>query len=255
MQLDLENKVFLVAGSTQGIGLGIVQAFLTEGACVSITGRDQIKLDRTQEGLSTFHNHTLFVQADMQRFESIQEAVQQTHAKWGRIDGIIANIGSGKEDPNWDENPDIWFESYNKNVQASMFLVQASLPYIKENGGSITFISSIAGVESINAPIAYSMHKATVIAASKKLSRELAQYRIRVNTVAPGNILFEDGGWEKRLQNNKSHTESYIKSEVPMNQFGSVADVGYACVFLASNRAEFITGSTLIVDGGQTRSY
>jgi len=257
MDLSLENKVFFIAGSSRGIGLGIAKSYLAEGACVAITGRDNIKLQNAYAELSENYNpeKILSINADMQDWEIINAQLNFVQKTFGRIDGVVANIGSGSEPLGIPTDPKIWDISFDKNLKASMLFAQASVPFLSVSGGSITFISSIAGIEDIKAPLSYSVYKAAIIAASKKLARCLAVSNIRVNVVAPGNIIFPGGSWERKNNESSDEINRFISSEVPLNCFGSPEDIGSVCAFLSSNKAKFITGSLIVVDGGQTRSF
>jgi len=138
----------------------------------------------------------------------------------------------------------------------SMALASTVLPHLIARGaGSLTFTSSIVGCEAINAPITYSATKAAVQGAMKSLSRLVGPQGVRVNAVAPGNVLFPGGSWERKLAERREFFEQYIQSEVPLQRFGRPEEIANAVVFLASERASFITGACLVVDGGQTRSF
>ena len=119
--------------------------------------------------------------------------------------------------------------------------------------GNIIFISSIAGCESIQAPLGYSAAKAALLSASKTLSNLLASKNIRVNSISPGNILFEGGSWDENLKNFSSHTMKYIQENVPLNRFGRVEEIAQAIEFIIDN--EFFTGQNLIIDGGQVKGF
>ncbi|MBX9977172.1 MAG: SDR family oxidoreductase [Alphaproteobacteria bacterium] len=258
MDLNLTENVFFIAGSTKGIGLGIAECFLREGARVVITGRNRERLNSAFSCLATRFdsNRILPIHGDMQDFEHMKNQLDNVQKVFGRLDGVIANIGSGAEPLGLPSTPNIWEISFDKNLKASLQLVQASFPFLKMGGGgTITFISSIAGIEDIKAPMAYSLHKAALVAASKKLSREFSPFNIRVNVIAPGNILFPGGTWEKKQEQNTQEVTDYIRSEVPLNTFGDPEDIGNICVFFSSEKAKFITGSTVVVDGGQTRCF
>jgi 3-oxoacyl-[acyl-carrier protein] reductase len=118
---------------------------------------------------------------------------------------------------------------------------------------SITFISSIAGLEAIAAPIPYSTAKAGLQQAAKNLARQLGPEGIRVNTVAPGNVLAPGGTWEAKMAENPDQVKKYIETEVPLARFANPEEIAHAVVFLASARARFISGALLCVDGAQTR--
>ena len=113
------------------------------------------------------------------------------------------------------------------------------------------YVSSIAGIEALGAPTDYSTAKTAVISLAKNLARKSAP-DVRVNVLAPGNIFFENGSWDKKIKKDKKSVDEMISSEVPMKRFGTPEEVGDAAVFLCSDKAKFITGTTLVIDGGQT---
>jgi 3-oxoacyl-[acyl-carrier protein] reductase len=256
MNLELNNKVYFISGSSKGIGFFIAQCFLEEGAKVVITGRDDKALKKAESILREKKlGQVLALGGDLTDPDTIRALIKKTVDHFGKLDGVIANIGSGSEPMGMLEGPEIWESSYDVNIKSSMLLAQESALHMKKMGGSITFISSIAGIEDIQAPLAYSVHKAALVAASKKLSRILAVDKTRVNVIAPGNIFFPGGVWEKKKNKDEKNVLDYISSMVPLNTFGEPEDIGYLCVFLASKKAKFITGSVIVADGGQTKSY
>ena len=122
---------------------------------------------------------------------------------------------------------------------------------IEESNGVVLFISSIAGMEVIGAPTDYSTAKAAIIALAKNMSRKVAP-NIRVNVISPGNVYFDGSSWDKKIKQNKKQINEMIKTKVPMNRFATPSDIASSAVFLCSDKASFITGATLVIDGGQT---
>ncbi len=122
------------------------------------------------------------------------------------------------------------------------------------NGGSIVFISSIAGMEAAGAPLPYSAAKAALLNYSKNLARAVADRKIRVNSIAPGNILFPGGSWEKHLAKNPAGVEAFIAKEVPQQRFGTPEEIAALAAFLCSGISAFATGACYVMDGGQTRT-
>ena len=121
--------------------------------------------------------------------------------------------------------------------------------------GSLVFIASITAVEGTVAPLPYSAAKAALVNYAGNLARVAACDNIRVNCVAPGNVLFEGGSWERHLEQRRDEVLKYIRAEVPQNRFGTVDEIADVAVFLSSDRAGFVTGACWTVDGGQTRSF
>lgn len=257
MDLNLRDKVAFIAGSSRGIGLAVAQAFLREGANVAISGRNPGPLDQAGELLTAEagRDRVLAVLGDMTREAELDRALGLVEATFGGLDAVVANVGSGTALSGWDLSPDDWQAALTANLLGSMALARKAVSrLIARGGGSITFISSIAGVEAINAPMGYSAAKAAVLSAMKSLSRLVGPQGVRVNAVAPGNVLFPGGSWERKLMEREDFFKEYIRTEVPLQRFGRPEEIADAVVFLASERASFITGACLVVDGGQTRS-
>jgi len=258
MNLELNDKVAFIAGSSRGIGLAIARAFLNEGARVVITGRNLEPLAKASKLLAEQANsHSILsIQGDMTDPIEIQRALDETESTFGGIDTVAANLGSGSAKGGWELDLEDWHSVLNVNLLGSMSLASAALPrLIARGGGSLTFTSSIVGCEAISAPVTYSAAKAAVQSAMKCLSRLVGPHGVRVNAAAPGNVLFPGGSWENKLAERREFFEQYINSEVPLQRFGRPEEIADAVVFLASARASFITGACLVVDGGQTHSF
>lgn len=258
MNLGLNGKVVLITGSSHGIGKAIGSAFLAEGAKVIITGRDGNSLNNTYKELSDKYGEASICpyQGDMTQIDVITNCAELGVKKFGKIDILVANLGTGKSKPGLEAERSEWERMLNQNLLGSAEVVKAVVPVMKRNGsGSIVFIASIAGREVSEAPLAYSAAKSGLISLAKTLSHQLAKDNIRVNVVAPGNIKFEGGRWEEIIKEKPNIIEEYIKKSVPMQRFGKPEEVASAVVFLASERASFITGACLVVDGGETRAF
>lgn len=258
MDLNLKNKVVLIAGSSKGIGLPIAHSFLKEGSALVISGRDAHRLEQVFVTLKqAFPSSSILrINADLCDEHSIQAALKEVVSHHGHLDCVIANIGSGAEKMGLDFDQGSLGKSFEKNLQGSLLLSKHALDiFRKQKSGNFIFISSIAGLEDIKAPIAYSAHKAALSAAAKKLAREAGQWGVRINTIAPGNILCEGGTWDKKLKEDAPQVNTYITTEVPLQCLGTPEDVANMALFLASDKAKFITGATMVVDGGQTRSF
>lgn len=257
MDFGLHDKVAFIAGSSRGIGFAIARTFLREGASIVITGRNAESLENARVLLTAEADvrRVLSVRGDMTNLPDIRHALDEVLSVFNRIDAVVANVGSGTARDGWDLDLDDWQAVLQTNLLGSMVLASAGLPHlIARGGGSLTFVSSIAGYESINAPVTYSAAKAAVQSAMKGLSRLVGCHGVRVNAVAPGNVLFPGGSWDRKLTERREFFEQYIRSEVPLQRFGRPEEIADAVVFLASERASFITGACLVVDGGQTRS-
>ena len=256
MELGLKNKSLLVSGSSSGIGFAVAEILLQEGARVQISGRDERKLENAYKNLSEKYSEKNVVVfcGDLNQKKIINKAIKQLIDSFNGLDGVIANIGSGSGSSGWNISTDEWQSVMDFNLIGSMSLATSAIPHLKgRDNPSITFISSIAGVETIAAPIPYSSAKAGLQQAAKNLARQLGPEGIRVNTVAPGNVLVPGGHWETQMRKNPNHLKKYLQSEVPLRRLAEPREIADAVIFLTSARARFISGALLCVDGAQTR--
>ena len=260
MNLSLKNKVVFVSGGSKGLGFAIAQGFASEGAKIAMTARDPENLEiagdliKQTAGANNVYTHV----ADMTDESKIKTTITSIENKLGEIDIVVANVGSGIATLGIDLTKIDWNRSIQTNLIASTLLASAILPnMVKRGTGSLTFISSIAGLEGIKAPIPYSAAKAGLMMAMKNMADEVGSSGVRVNAVAPGNIFYPGGRWADKFKDGsgKRIFTEYIKLEVPMNRFASPKEIADVVVFVSSKRASFMTGSVVVVDGGQTKSY
>ena len=257
MDLDLTDRVAFVAGSSRGIGKAVAAAFLAEGGRVVITGRDPTALELARAEMEAAHggDRVLAIEGDLSTADVIRRALGFARDRWGRVDALVANIGNGRGTPGWRTPPEDWARLFEVNLWSTQRLVAEVLPgMIEARSGSITLISSITGIESTAAPLPYSAAKAALINYGKNLARQAGNHGVRVNSVAPGNVLFPGGSWERHLEQRHDEVMAMIRAEVPLQRFGRPEEIADLVVFLSSDRASFITGSCLVADGGQTRS-
>ncbi|WP_321504083.1 SDR family oxidoreductase [uncultured Methanoregula sp.] len=253
---DLAEKVALVSGSSRGIGKKIAYHLLSGGAKVYLTGRSQEDLDQTYNSLSEqFPDQVCRYLGDLSNTVTIAGLLKTIHEDHGHIDIVVANIGSGRSQSGWDVPDNLWEESMQINFLSAVRLSRESLRYMTEaKSGSIIFIASVAGVETIAAPVPYACAKAALLSYMKNTAPIAARYGIRMNAVSPGNVFFPGGTWDKKMRENPEQTRNYIRDTVPLQRFGTPDDIGSMVRYLASDAASFITGADFVVDGGQTRS-
>ena len=243
----------LIAGASRGIGYAMAEAFLREGARVVILARDSGKLNESAEKLRQTYgkDRVLAFSIDCADAPSWAKVVVGVDASWGGLDVVIANVGDGRGPQEALPNADRFGTAWRTNFTTAEETARATLPMLEASGGCLLFVSSIAGLEAIGAPTDYSVAKSALIALTKLMARRLAP-RVRVNSLAPGNVHFSGGSWDEKIKEDPQRVEALIQITVPMQRFGTPAEIAEAALFLCSARAVFITGACLVVDGGQT---
>jgi len=257
MDLDLKGKRVLVTGSSKGIGLSIAQGFLNEEAKVILSSRNQQDLDQLKREFSEkFDSENILpLSCDYTKLEYIVNLKNQIEDAWGGIDILIANVGNGRSIPEPIAPKEHFDRVFNLNFDTVVNTVREFYPLLKNVNGNIVFIASITGMEALGAPVDYSVAKTAEIAFAKNLARKAAHDGIRVNCVSPGNVYFQGGSWDEKMKSNPQGVQAMLKNSVPMKRFGIPEEIANVVLFLCSERASFMTGSTVRVDGGQTLGF
>lgn len=249
MDLGIAGKVALVTAATKGIGLGIAEALASEGARVAVVARTESDVKRTAEKLGGFG-----VAADLTTEEGCRRAVAETAGALGPVEILVNNLGL-RAGISWqDTGPQELSVAFDGNVVVSTRMTQLALPGMIERGwGRVVVITSIWGREAGGFP-AYNAAKAAEISMVKSMARELARTGVTVNAVAPGSVLWEGGGWDRRLKADPAGMDDFVRHEMPMGRFGTVDEVASVVTFVCSRQASLVTGACIAVDGGQGRS-
>ncbi|MGE0626213.1 MAG: SDR family NAD(P)-dependent oxidoreductase [Hyphomicrobiaceae bacterium] len=253
MDLGLASKVALVTGASRGIGLAIASALAREGCKVALNARDGEGLERAKASIAA---DVSIHKADVQNDAETHWLIDDVGARWGRLDILVCNVGSGASVPPGNETDAEWRRVMDLNLFATTGTISAARPLMRNGEGdrSIVAVSSICGLAALGAPVTYSAAKAALNATVRGLARPLARDGIRINAVAPGNILFEGGTWAHKLAENRDSVEDMLTREVALARLGMPEEVADAVAFLASPRAAFITGTVMVADGGQLRA-
>lgn len=255
MNLNIQDKVIFITGSSRGVGNGIAKVLLDEGCKVIINGRDEISLKKTYKKLNKIYpGKIISVKGDVNKNTVVNEVIKKSIDNWGAIDGVVANAGSVKNAHDFEIKTEDWNWYFESNFTVAYNAIQSLIPLLTKSQGSIVTIGSIAGLEDVGAPLPYVSSKAALLAYTKSLSNRLASKKIRVNMVSPGNILFPNGNWDRKQKIDKDGIKKMLNTKVPLRRFGTPEDIGNMVAFLLSPRANFITGANFIIDGGQTNS-
>jgi 3-oxoacyl-[acyl-carrier protein] reductase len=257
MELGLRDRNVLVAGASRGIGLAIARAFLEEGSRVAMAARGSVALAGARDALgSEFgQDRVLGYVGDLSIEKDAHGFVATAKRSWGMPDIAVASAGTGRGRTGWEVERSDWEASFEANLTPAVRLAEAVLPDFAAAGrGSLIFVASIVGRERVGAPLPYSAAKAGLISYANGLAAELGARNVRVNCVAPGNVMVAGGSWDSKLKQNREKWRRYLETEVPLRRFGRAEEIAATVVFLASDRASFVTGACLVADGGQTRT-
>lgn len=245
MQL-LEGKICLITGGTRGIGKAIAEEFARQGATVIFTFRSSVEKAREQEeALKALGGEAEGFQVDAADFAATQAMAEALVEKYGRIDVVVNNAGITRDTLMLRMSEEQWNEVIQTNLNSVFFTTKAVLrQMLRQKSGAFINISSVVGLQGNAGQANYAASKAGIIGFTKSVAREVGSRNIRANVVAPGFI-----ATEMTAELPEKELETWLKN-IPLQRAGTPEDVAHLCVFLASDRAAYITGQVYNVDGG-----
>lgn len=252
MDLGLTGRSAIVTGASRGIGLAIARALAAEGARLTICARGAEALEQARAELAATGAEVRAVTADVTDAADCAHIIETAAEAYGGIDALVNNAGGSAREGAIEER---FRGSFELNVVSALRLCELARPHLARatGGGAIVNIGSIYGRESGGSP-EYNATKSAEIAMSKALALAWAAEGVRVNTVAPGSIVFEGGSWGRRVAEDPDGMREFVAQHIAGGRFGLPEEVAAVVTFLASPRASWVIGATVNVDGGQSRS-
>jgi len=246
MHISFNRRRVLVAGGSRGIGRSIALGFAAAGADVAICARGVERLRQTEAELRNLGATVYAGACDLADGDAVTDWVDDAAEALGGVDVLVNNASAfarGDDEADWGASIDV-------DLMASVRASRAALPWMEDSGGSIVNIASISGLRPSARTPAYGAAKAALVQYTATQAAALAGRRIRVNCVAPGSIEFPGGLWDEARRSNLELYERVLR-RIPSGRMGRPEEVAHAVLFLASDLASWITGQTLVVDGGQ----
>ncbi len=256
MNLGLAGKVAVVTGSSRGLGLASAAALVEEGCLVTLAARGEARLSEAAGELRRLKgdDRVLAVAGDLSRPEDMERLFERTVQTFGGVDILVNNMGLARGSTIVETTDAEWQEAFDQTLWPAVRASRLAIPHMRRRGGgAIVMIASIWGREA-GGRMTYNAVKAAEISLGKSLAQQLARDNIRVNSVAPGSILFPGGSWDKRQREDPAGIADFVLRELPFGRFGRPEEVGTVVAFLASPRASWISGASVPVDGCQSRS-
>ena len=253
--MRLKNKVAIVTGSSNGIGVGIARVFVKEGAKVVGVSRTEATGWKMADELGAVEGKAIFIQTDLTKSEAIQDMVNKSVEAFGKIDVLVNNAGYHISKNAEETSEEEWEFIQNTNLRSTFLCSKYCLPHLRKSKGNIINISSMVGVVGQPNATAYSASKGGQIAMTKNMAIDYAPDGVRSNVICPGWIatpLVED--WFSQ-QEDPVAARKYIYGQHPLGRIGTIEECGHLAAFIASDDAAFITGARFDIDGGVTLGY
>ncbi|MDX9882334.1 MAG: SDR family oxidoreductase [Prolixibacteraceae bacterium] len=261
MDLQVKDKVFMVAAASKGLGFGVARELAKNGAIVCISSRTKEEIEQAAQELAKETGAIVFPFAmDASSGKSILLWRDAVADKFGWIDGLLVNAGGPPAGSFGDFSDDDWQQAFNLTLMGAVRMIRAVLPAMKkQQKGSIATVTSLSVKEPIDRLLLSNVFRSGVASLVKSLATELAPYHIRVNNLMPGRIDTDrlralDESIAKQSGQQLSEVQKQITGKIPLGRYGTTEEFGKAGAFLLSDAASYITGASLQVDGGLVRT-
>lgn len=246
---SLEGKIAVVTGASRGIGRAIALGFAEAGADVALAARTEGDLETLAKEIDSLGRKALVVPTDVTQRDSIENLIQTTVTELGGLHVLVNNAGgSNFMSPLTSIRPSGWDKLRTLNLDSVFHATQLAAQAMVDSGGSIIQIASVAGIEGAPGLSPYSAAKAGVMVFTQAVAKELATSNIRLNSIAPGWIDTPLNEW----MTSDEATLKMATDMIPMGRLGTAEELVGAAIFLASDASSYVTGTTIVVDGGQT---
>jgi 3-oxoacyl-[acyl-carrier protein] reductase len=258
MDLGLSGKAAVITGASRGLGLATARALVGEGCTVVMAARGREALQLAAETVRAEGpdgSKVIAVACDVSTAEGVEHLIDTAVLQCGAIDVLVNNVGLGRGGTLEQTTEADWREAFDHTLFPAIRCSQRAVPHLRRRGGGVIIIvSSIYGREA-GGRMTYNVVKAAEISLTKSLAQQLASDHIRVVGIAPGSILFEGGSWWKRQQEDPKGIAEFVARELPFGRFGAPEEIGNVIAFLSSDKASWVSGTTVVVDGCQSRSF
>ncbi|ASB89855.1 SDR family oxidoreductase [Bacillus sonorensis] len=260
MDVKMKGKTALVAASSKGLGKAIAAALAEEGANIMLSGRNEAALQDAAQELNVLGGGSVsYVVCDLANGEDIKALVHKTAETHGSIDMLVNNVGGPKGGGLLELTDEDWTSSFELHLLSYIRLIRESLPYLKKSGGRIINIASSSVKQPIPGLLLSNTFRMGIVGLTKSLAEELAEHRILINTLAPGRIATDrvaELDRQKAEQTGLSQEEvkEDYEKQIPLGSYGKPEDFAQYASFLLSERNTYMTGQTLLIDGGMVKA-
>jgi NAD(P)-dependent dehydrogenase (short-subunit alcohol dehydrogenase family) len=253
VDLELQGKVVLITGGTDGLGLALAQRLIAEGASVAVCGRNEERILAAEGTLAAHGGDVLAVRADVERADEIERFVDGAVARWGKIDGIVHNAGRSAAGPLESNDDAVWEADLQLKLMGAVRLTRMTLSHLRESRGAVLFTLAMAAKAPGAASGPSAVSRAAGMALMKSLSKELGPDGIRVNGILIG--LIESGQWVRGAAASGLELPAFYErlaanAAIPLGRVGRAEEFADVASFLLSARSSYLTGTAINLDGG-----